>query len=269
MNLPFKSIRNILFISILTTMLISCDDGKINFFTVEEDIQMGREVTAEILANPEEYPILDEAEYPGAYAYLREIRDNVLQSDELRYADEFDWDIYIIDQDVLNAFALPGGTTFYYTGLMKFLDNEASLAGVMAHEFAHSDRRHSTNRMTKVYGYQVLLAMVLGNDPSLAAQIAAELALGLQTLQFSRNDEYEADEYAVKYLYDTTIDSRGVAYFFEKMETEESSPIMVYFSTHPHPEDRIEKIYENHTLLGGAEGELYEERYQEFKNSLP
>ncbi len=253
--------------------LSSCDDGKLNIFAVDEDIQMGREVTAEILANPSEYPILDEAQNQEAYQHLRRIRDQVIasgkQSGELRYGDRFDWDVFIIDQDVLNAFALPGGNTFYYSGLIKYLEDEASFAGVMAHEFAHSDRRHTTNRMTKIYGYQVVLSMILGNNPSLAAEIATDLALGLQALAFSREDEYEADEYAVKYIYPSELDSRGVAYFFEQMELEEGSDWMVYFSTHPHPSDRIEKIYEHQQALGGKEGARHAERYQAFKNSLP
>ncbi|MFW5687826.1 MAG: M48 family metalloprotease, partial [Bacteroidota bacterium] len=261
------------FVLVLSLLLVSCDDGKVNIFTVEDDIQMGREITEEILANPEEYPILDEAEYPAAYQHIRRIRDNVLasgdQSGELRFKDQFDWNVYIIDQEVLNAFALPGGNTFYYTGLIKYLEDEASFAGVMAHEFAHCDRRHSTNRMTKIYGYQVVLSMILGNDPTLAAQIAADLALGLRALAFSREDEYEADEYAVKFMYPNELDSRGVAYFFEQMELEEGSDWMIYFSTHPHPDDRIEKIYEHHQALGGEEGDLHTERYQDFKNSLP
>lgn len=257
----------------LAVFMLSCDDGKLNVFTVDEDIQLGREVTEEILANPQEYPILSEAEYPEAYQHIRRIRDQVLnsgaQSGHLRYKDRFDWDVYIIDKEVLNAFALPGGNTFYYTGLIKYLEDEASFAGVMAHEFAHSDRRHTTNRMTKIYGYQVVLSMLLGNNPSLAATIAADLALGLQALAFSRDDEYEADEYAVKYIYPSTLDARGVAYFFEQMELEEGADWMVYFSTHPHPSDRIEKIYEHHQGLGGKEGERYATRYQTFKNSLP
>ena len=249
--------------------IYSCDDGRINVFTVEDDIQMGREVTDEIKANPDDYPILDEAEYPDAYEHLRRIRDGIIASGELKYADRFDWDVYIIDQEVLNAFALPGGNTFYYTGLIRYLDNEASLAGVMGHEFAHSDRRHTTMRLTKVYGYQVVLSMLLGDNPSLAAEIAAELALGLRTLAFSREDEYEADEYAVKFLYPTSWDSKGVAYFFEKMEIEEGSDLMIYFSTHPHPDDRIEKIYGHWEARGGKEGNLYIKRYEEFKKSLP
>lgn len=247
----------------------TCDDGKLNIFTVDQDIELGREITQEILSNPDEYPILDEADYPEAYQHIRRIRDGILASGELRYADRFDWDVYIVDKDVLNAFALPGGNTFYYTGLIKYLDDEASLAGVMAHEFAHCDLRHTTNRLTKMYGYEVLASLILGDDPSLAASIAADLALGLQALSFSRSDEYEADEHAVKYIYPTSWDSRGVAYFFEKMELEEGADWMIYFSTHPHPNDRIDKIYEHHENLGGKEGSRYPERYQDLKNSLP
>ncbi len=257
------------FLSIIIFFISSCDDGRLNIFTVDEDIQMGREITNEILANPDDYPILDEAEYPEAYQHLRRIRDDILASGEPRYADRFDWDVYIIDKDVLNAFALPGGNTFYYTGLIRYLDNEASFAGVMAHEFAHCDRRHTTARLTKLYGYQLVLSMLLGDNPSLAAEIAADLALGLTALAFSREDEYEADEYAVKFVYPTSWDSRGVAYFFEKMELEDGADWMVYFSTHPHPNDRIERIYKHWEALGSKPGNLYEDRYQDFKASLP
>ena len=259
----------LIIVSVSVLLFSSCDDGQLNVFSVNDDIELGREITEEILANSDDYPILSEADYPEAYEHLRRIRDGVLASGELRYADRFDWDVFIVDKDVLNAFALPGGNTFYYTGLIKYLDNEASFAGVMAHEFAHCDRRHSTTRLTKIYGYQLVLAILLGDNPSLAAEIAADLALGLTALAYSRDDEYEADEYAVKYIYPTSWDSRGVAYFFEKMELEDGADWMVYFSTHPHPNDRIDKIYEHWEARGGNEGNLYENRYQAFKESLP
>lgn len=251
-------------------LLTSCNgDEAFNIFTVQDDIDLGMQITEEILSNPEEFPVLCEDEYPEAYEHLRRMRDEILSYGGLRYADRFDWDVYIIDEDVLNAFALPGGNTFYYTGLIRFLDNEASFMGVMAHEFAHCDRRHSTARLTKLYGFQVVMSIILGDSPSLAAEIAASLALGATALSFSRSDEYEADEYAVRYIYPTNHDSRGVAYFFEKMELEDGKDWMIYFSTHPHPNDRIEKIYEHWESLGSKEGELFDQRYQDFVNSLP
>lgn len=257
---------------VIAISFMSCrkDGGSsFNLFTISDDIQLGREITEEILSNPQDFPVLDEKDYPEAYEHLRRMRDYILTNGNVKHADVFDWDVYIIDEDVLNAFALPGGNTFYYTGLINYLDDEASFMGVMAHEFAHCDLRHSTARLTKMYGIQVLAAILLGNDPSLAAEIAASLAMGLTQLSFSRQDEYEADEYAVRYIYPTNHDSRGVAYFFEKMELEDGSDWMIYFSTHPHPNDRIDKIYEHWENLGGKEGEKFPDRYQDFKNSLP
>lgn len=266
-NRILKLFAVMLFFSALT---LSCEEGKINLFTVSQDVEFGEQMTQEILANPTEYPILSRRDYPEAYAYIEDMRDKLLATGEIKYADEFDWDVYIIDQDVLNAFAVPGGTTFYYTGLIKFLDNEASLAGVMAHEFAHADKRHSTNRMTKMYGVQTLLSVIAGEETTVMENLLLQLGGKSTELFFSRDDEYEADESAVRYLYKTDWDARGVAYFFEKMGTEADNPDwMVYFQTHPNPSDRIEKIHEHHQKLGGNVGDVFSERYQELKNSLP
>ena len=256
-------------ILLLSTVFYACNDGKVNVFSVNDDIALGEQITEEILNNPEEFPILDRNQHPEAYAYLERIRDEILSSDDIRYRDRFSWDIYIIDKDVFNAFALPGGNTFYYTGLMKFVDNEASLAGVIGHEIAHSDRRHSTNRLTKIYGFQIVASLLLGNNPNLVQQILSDLALTTTALAFSRQDEFEADEFAVRYLYPTEIDSRGVAYFFEKMDADAPPNWMVYFSTHPPSPDRIEAVHELHENLGGKPGNLFEDRYQEFLNLLP
>ncbi len=264
-----KKLKLLFIISLAIFFSTSCEEGKINVFSVEKDLELGQEVTREILNNPQEYPILDRSEYPDAYAHIERIRDGLLNSGEIKYADKFEWEVFIIDKEVLNAFALPGGNTFYYTGLIKFLDNEASLAGVMAHEFAHSDLRHTTTRMTKMHGVQTLLSLIIGEEPSLVEDIAAQLAAGATSLAFSRKDEYEADEYAVRFLYETDWDARGVAYFFEKMDTEEGAEWMKYFSTHPNPSDRIEKIKEYHKNLGGKEGEKFTDRYTDLKNSLP
>ncbi len=135
----------------------------------------------------------------------------------LKYADKFDWKVDIIKNDsVLNAFCAPGGYICVYTGIIKFLDNEAQFAGVLGHEMAHADRRHSTDQLTKAYGIQLLLGIVLGNNQSQLAQIAADLAAGVATLAFSRDAEYESDEYSVKYLYNTAYDARGVRGLFSQ-----------------------------------------------------
>src|SRR5690554_2163986 len=100
----------------------ACDDGKVNFFTVDQDKQFGEEVFAELSADPTTYPILPRKGNEALYKRVEAIRDEILASGELRHAETFDWDIYLIDADSLNAFAIPGGNTFYYTGLIRFLD---------------------------------------------------------------------------------------------------------------------------------------------------
>jgi predicted Zn-dependent protease len=260
----------VILVMMSAVLIISCgkDPQAINIFTVEDDMQLGLQVEQEILGNPSEYPLVQPGQYAEAYQHIERVRDSILGTGLVDYDTEFAWAVHIIDNDtVLNAFCTPGGYIYFYTGIIKFLDNEAEFAGVMGHEMAHAARRHSTAQMTKAYGLQVLLSIVLGQNPGLLAQMAADLATGVASLAFSRDDEYEADEYSVKYLYETSYNATGVAGFFEKMEGSPQPP--EFLSTHPSPENRIEKIYETWQSLGGKTGEEYPERYQQFKNSLP
>ncbi len=256
-------------LAIVSVFFIQCTkDKSFNLFTVSQDIEFGQQLKAEIASNQSKYPLLDATEHGEAYTHLWRIRDEIMQSDAFNYKEEFAWEVYIIhNDDVLNAFAAPGGYMYFYTGLIKFLDNESQLAGVMAHEMAHVDRRHSTETLTKVYGIEILLSILLGDSPSKLAEIAAGLASGLSTLAFSRKHEYEADEFAVRYLYDTSYHPKGIAGFFEKLESHTSTP--EFLSTHPSPDNRLEQIDAVWTNLGGESGETYENRYAEFKNALP
>jgi len=263
--------KKFLTISVIFTLVIiltSCkDDKSLNVFTVNQDIEFGQALDGEITGNPSEYPVLSETNYPDAYDHIRRIRDNILASGELKYADRFPWEVKIINADVLNAFAGPGGYMYFYTGLIKFLDDEAQFAGVMAHEMAHADRRHSTDNLTKQYGISIMLGIIVGDNPGQLAEIAAGWANGLSSLAFSRANEYEADEYAIKYLKNTDYSPCSLGVFFSKMKDQEGTARPpVFLSTHPSPEDRLEKINEN---CAGSTGELFVTRYQEFQNSLP
>ena len=266
-----KRIVNLPLVLVVLTLLSlsSCEksDG-INIFSVEDDKQLGLQMEQEIQGNPAEYPLLLPNQYAEAYQHIERVRDAILATGLLKYEADFEWNVHIIENDsVLNAFCTPSGYIYFYTGLIKFLDNEAEFAGVMGHEMAHADRRHSTKQMTEAYGLEVLLSVVLGSDPGQLAQIAADLAAGVASLAFSRDDEYESDELSVKYLYETSYDARGVAGFFEKIDGSSQPP--EFLSTHPNPGNRVEKINEIWQSLGGKTGELYPERYQQFKNTLP
>ncbi|HDP75681.1 MAG TPA: peptidase M48 [Bacteroidales bacterium] len=254
---------------VLAIGLSGCSDDSINFFTLEQDIQFGAQLDSAILAYPYEYPVLDRAKYAEAYTHIERVMNAILNSDDLRYTKIFPWQVRIIhDDEVLNAFAAPGGYLYFYTGLIKFLDNEAQLAGVMAHEIAHADRRHSTQMLTRQYGFSILLSIIMGDNPSQLEQILSQLALGGTMLKYSRDNEYEADKFAVTYLYDTDYHPRELAGFFEKMMSS-THKIPEFLSTHPLDENRVKNIEEVWKSMGSKVGNIYEDRYKNFKNALP
>lgn len=254
-----------------SVILSSCNkDEGVNFFSLKQDVEFGQQMSAEIAGNPTEYPILDAAAYPGVYAKITSIRDKILATGELNHKDDFVWEIKVINKPVVNAFATPGGYIYVYTGLMKYLDNEAQLAGVIGHEMAHADLRHSTKQLTKQYGFSILVSVLLGDNPSQLAAITSELAQGLTALAFSREDEYKSDEYSVKYLVKTDYDPRGAQGFFQKMMNENgTSNTPVFLNTHPADEDRIENIDKIWRDYGSKTGQTYATEYAAFKNTLP
>ena len=235
-----KRISIFLFCLSAPFLLTTCKKGEgFNLFSVQDDVELGRQLRDEVLANPQEYPILDRNQYPAAYNYVEDIVADILASGEVTYANEFAWEVYIIqDDETLNAFAAPGGYIFVYTGILKFLDQKDDFVGVMGHEMAHADRRHSTQQLTKAYGVSLLLDVLVGNDQSLIADILASLVV----LKFSREDESEADQYSVIYLCETEYAANGAASFFEKLIAQGSVSPPEFLSTHPNPDNRVEDI---------------------------
>ncbi len=258
------------FFVVFTLFLFGCTDG-VNIFSPEDDAQLGLQLQREIANNPNEYPVLDNAEVTS---YCQEIVNQILLSSKIKYRNTFKYQVIIIKNDnVVNAFAIPGGYIYVYTGLLKFLDNEATLAGVVAHEIAHCERRHATQRLTKMYGVGILLDIVLGKNPSKAVEIAANLLTGLAFLKNSRDDEYEADSYAYEYLKSTRWYPGSLIFFFDKIRKNESSSFLeVLLSTHPLSQDRIDKLnsrIREDNLPQPTEENLFTQRYQEFKKRIP
>ena len=177
------------------------------------------------------------------YLKVEAIRDSIIKSDELRFGDDFAWEVKIIKQDVLNAFAAPGGFIYVYTGLIEFLESEDHFAGVMVHEVADADRRHTVNQQAKNAGVSLLFSALLGDESAITS-----LATGLLSLRHSRVDESDADEWSVRYLCSTTYKANGAAGFFRQIEGGSSQP--EFLSTHPNPENRVENIDQMSDDLG-------------------
>lgn len=213
--------------------------------------------------------VLDTVKYASAYSHLERIKNQILNSPEIKHKHDFSWKTRIIHNDsVVNAFATPGGYIYVFTGLIKYLDNEDQFAGVLAHEIAHADLRHSTAMLTKVYGLNLLMNIVLGSDNQAMSQITHNLL----SLNFSRGAEEEADRYSVIYLChpDSPYRANGTAGFFEKMMSQENSGFVPEFlSSHPNPPNRIRSIEKIVKELNCTPPTSNTGTYNAFKNSLP
>lgn len=258
-------------LSFVAFSLFSCGNvgsGKnkgINLFTIDQDRQLGAQVDAEILANPQEYPILDSVRNREVYQYIYGIRNTILNSGKVTYKNDFQWRIRIVRKDdVLNAFCTPGGYIYIYTGILKFLDSEDQFAGVLAHEIAHADQRHSTRQMTQMYGIDVLIS-VLAGDRELIKQVTA----GLIGLKFSRNHETEADYKSVEYLCNTPYNAAGGGGFFQKISEMGNANPPEFLSTHPNPDNRIQAFQQNKTTMGCQGTETRETEYKRIIAKLP
>lgn len=247
----YKFIRRFVIAAALTCSAVMVFDGcdtvnSINLFSEDDEVQLGKQLDDEIRGNPAEYPIY--TDNPSVKSYITSrIFKEIIASPAVAKKNIYSYSIEIIDQDsVLNAFTTSGGYIYVYTGLLKYVDSEAALAGVIAHEVGHAEKRHGTRRMTRTYGASLLLGIILGENPGKLAEISANLFAGLAFLANSRSDENESDEYAIEILKSTRYYAGSVKFFFEKMRDEglvdQNSPkILTYLSTHPDPVSRIEE----------------------------
>jgi beta-barrel assembly-enhancing protease len=185
------TIAGIFSLLVLNSAIMTGCAGGVNLFSKADDMALGQQVAAEIASDPNQFPILRNE---ATRSYVQNIVNKIVSSPNVKNKD-FDYTVTVINDDkTVNAFSIPGGRMYVYTGLLKFVDNEATLAGIMAHEIAHADERHATEQLTKAYGLQTLASIALGGNSGQLAQIAAGLAGNLAILKFSRDAEREADK---------------------------------------------------------------------------
>lgn len=202
--------------------------------STEKEVRQGRELAAEV---DRQAKFVDD---PQITEYVNRVGQNiVLHSDA-----KIPFTIKVIDSDEVNAFALPGGFFYVNKGLLLAADNEAELAGVMAHEIAHVAARHAMENSTKASLLEYLAvgtSIFLGGIPGMVFQNTAGLGLLGAFMKFSRSAEEEADKLGVQYMYAAGYDPTAMATMFEKLEAKNKKKpglIARAFSTHPAPPDR-------------------------------
>lgn len=211
-----------------------------NLFTKEQDIQLGKEAAEQI---EKEMTIVTDAELNQ---YVRRIGEKLAATPE---AGDFPYSFKIVHDKTINAFALPGGPTFLHTGLLAAADNEAQVAGVMAHEIAHVALRHGTNQASKANLIQLpaaLAAAAAGRKGSLLGKLA-QLGIGLGAnsilLKYSRDAERDADLLGTRMMARAGYNPVEMARFFEKLEASGGGERgLQFFSSHPNPGNRIKAV---------------------------
>jgi beta-barrel assembly-enhancing protease len=218
--------------------------GGVNFYSLEREQQLGRAMAADV--EHESQLVAD----PVVTEYVNRIGQNIVRNSDAKLP----FVIKVLDNDEINAFALPGGYFYVNSGLILAADNEAELAGVMAHEVAHVAARHATKNVTRaqIWNLVSIPLVFIGGPAGYAVRQIAGLAVPMSFLKFSRDAEREADLLGLEYQYASGYDPAAFVQFFEKLygrEKEKHSRLAKAFSTHPmsddrikHAEDEIEKV---------------------------
>lgn len=213
--------------------------GSINFYSLEKEVALGRQLAMEV--DQQSKLITD----PFINEFVNRITQNLVLNSDAKVP----FTVKVIDDEVVNAFALPGGFLYVYRGLIEAADNEAEIAGVMAHEIAHVTARHGVEQASKgtLVNYASIPLIFLGGIGGYAIQQAAGLAIPLGFLKFSRGAEREADRLGAQYMWAAGYDPQALATFFEKLQAKDKKKpgtLSKLFSTHPYTGDRITAVNE-------------------------
>ena len=210
-----------------------------NLFSSQQDIEVGREAAAEVAR---QQPIVHNSELNN---YLTGLVQRLARSPHS--GTEFPFSVQAISDKNVNAFALPGGPLFVYTGLISLADNEGQLAGVLAHEMSHIRLRHGTSQASKANLFQLPLMLAGGLAGNGLLGQLTQLGIGLGTgsvlLKMSRTAETQADYNGAQIMAEAGYNPIEMAQLFEKLETQEGQGRSVQFlSDHPNPGNRIKAV---------------------------
>ena len=218
---------------------VGCAKGMGNWYSLEKQIALGKQISQQVETQSK---IIND---PLVSEYINRLGQNLVRNSD----SQVPFTIKVIDSDDINAFALPGGFFYVNSGLILAADEEAELAGVMAHEIAHVAACHAAREQSRASLAQMMTIPLIfvGGPVGYAAYEAAGLAVPLTFLHFSRGFEAEADYLGVEYMYKAGYDPAAFVSFFEKIQVQEKrkpGTISKAFSTHPQTPDRIQKSQE-------------------------
>ena len=210
----------------------------VNLFAPSQDVAMGIQAYDEILASE---TIIESG---PQVQMVNEVMNNLVaaaKAEDPELVEMFAWEVKLIDNDqMVNAFCLPGGKMAVYTGILPVAETDTGLAVVMGHEIAHALERHGTEAVTRQYGIQGLLAIITGGQGDQLAGLAGNL-LGLK---FGRSAELEADRSGLRYMARAGYNPQEAIAFWQRMSQGAGAAPPEWLSTHPANSSRISQLQE-------------------------
>jgi len=235
---------------------LGCGSSKtphLNIISVEDEWQLGAQMSRDL---SQQLQLVNDAE---ALAYVRDIVQRMVAQSDLA---TLPWEFHIVKDDSVNAFSIPGGHIYINTGLIKAAHSASELAGVIGHEVGHGVKRHATEQLSRQYGLDILANAALGKNPSTYQQVLAQVISSGAMAHFSREQEKEADEVAVKFMQGARYDPKGLPNMFRTLlaeRTQRPNAVDRFFATHPLTEDRIKDVEEQISKLPKRENLITDE----------
>ena len=201
-----------------------------------EEVKLGAQLSAE---TEKELTIHADAD---VQKYISALGQKVAAAAKGRTPDGITFTFKVVDDPAtVNAFAMPGGYIYIYSGLLLKAESEAEVIGVLGHEVAHVTQRHVAERLVAAYGLQTVTDMAIGKNPGQLSQIAAGLAANGYLLKYGRDQERESDRVGLSYVLRAGYNPQGMVSFFEKLAAGGPRPPVI-LSSHPDPADRAEEL---------------------------
>ena len=252
-----KAQRFLFPVAVFALICTGCGSGGLGgSVSLDEEWQLGQQMAVQV--NRQVSLVRDQQ----ALSYVRMVGERLHSATPL--ADR-PFEFEIVDDPNVNAFALPGGHIYINTGLIAQADKVDMLAGVMAHEISHVVARHALKQVEQQQEISTIGAILLGQNPNVLAQLAAQIVAGGAMARFSRADEKQADDLGLDFVSRAGYDPHGMLDMFQKllsMEQRGSSSVARFFQDHPGTEDRINDISGRISRIGRTSGIVDDPEYQ-------
>jgi beta-barrel assembly-enhancing protease len=227
-------------------------------YPVEQEVALGELIMENLIEKDPQFQKLNNPTVDSAVAVISK---RLLENLELT---DYDYNIIVVNNEMVNAFALPGGNIVILSGLISFSESPEEVAAVLAHEIGHVEKRHVMKRLIKEFGLQLLFGVLTGGD----GIILSEVSKTATSTYFDRKQEEEADDFSLELLQRSQLETKALGTIFRRMKHEHNQDSEFdYFTTHPHMNSRIKKAFE-YPVEDGFKVNSLDLDWESVKNSI-